>query len=84
MLKIKEYIKIAERCLQDFINEFGFSNETFVKAVCIGINVPEWKEYLDILFSLDNFLVFKSYMISRNLELNEEAEKALQDTTGSQ
>lgn len=79
----KEFIKIAENLLDDFIQEMCITMDQAVKTVLIGINVPDYKEYFDQLFLLSNFLVFKKQMVRRNKELEAEALEALQKNSGS-
>jgi len=80
----KEFVKVTEGMLDEFISDFGIDTDTFLKTVAIGINVPEYKEYFEYLFLLDKFLVFKKHMVKRNKELELEALEALKENGGSQ
>jgi hypothetical protein len=46
----KEFVKLTESLLDEFISDFGIDTETFLKTVAIGINMPDYKEYFDYLF----------------------------------
>jgi len=84
-LKIhKEFVLIAENLLGEFIGELGIIEEQAIKTIACGVNVPEYKEYFDQLFLIDNFLVFKKQMIRRNKELELEALESLKQNSGSQ
>lgn len=69
----KEFVKIADQHLDDFMKEMGIDSETALKTIAIGVNIPEYKEIFDQQFLQDNFLVFKKQMVKRNKELELEA-----------
>lgn len=61
------------------MSEIGIDQKTFVKAVVVGLSVPDYAEFFELLFVLDDFLVFKKSMIAKNVALNNEAMQALLD-----
>lgn len=80
----KEFVKVTESMLDEFISDFGIDTDTFLKTVATGVNIPEYKEYFEYLFLLDKFLVFKKHMVKRNKELELEALESLKENGGSQ
>ena len=78
-LKIhKEFIKMVDDMLQTFIDDIQVSQADFGKSVQIGVNIPDYKDHFDQLFSVDSFLVFKKQMVRRNKELEIEAQEAME------
>jgi len=74
----KEFVKMVDDLLSAFIEDIQVSQEDFGKAVLVGVNIPDYKEYFDQLFSVDSFLVFKKQMVRRNKELEIEALEAME------
>lgn len=58
--------------------EIGIDKLDFAKAVAVGVNNPEYQEYFEQLYHLDDFNVFKRWMVKKNAQLNYEAMKALE------
>jgi hypothetical protein len=58
----------------------GIPAETFVNA-CEVASQRVHKSIVNQLMAVDNFIVFKKMMISRNKQLNEEAMKQFKETT---
>jgi hypothetical protein len=56
--------------------------ESFVTA-CEVASQRVHKSIVNQLLAVDNFLVFKRMMISRNKQLNEEAMKQFKETSGA-
>jgi The ARF-like 2 binding protein BART len=60
--------------------EIGIDKLQFVKAVAVGMKNPEYAEYFEQLYYLDDFNIFKSWMVKKNAEMNYEAIKALESS----
>jgi len=75
---MQNFVTLCEDLLEKCIMEIGISKLDFVKAVAVGVNNPDFKDEFEILYHLDDFNVFKYWMIKRNNELNYEAMKELE------
>jgi hypothetical protein len=57
------------------ITDLGITQDQFVNACEEADKKEEYKKYLDIILSADDFLKFKEMMVKRNMRLNEKALK---------
>lgn len=72
--KFKEAI---ETLIEFMLIELGVNQEQFLKCAEMGLNIPEDKLYFEKLIAADNFLYFKSLMVKRNAQLQEQAYKLM-------
>lgn len=75
---IQDFVAMCEDLLEKMIMEIGIDKLSFAKAVAVGVRNPEYSDYFEQLYYLDDFNIFKSWMIKKNAELNYEAIKALE------
>lgn len=75
----KEFIQLINGLLTSCAGEIGIGQEDFAKAVAVGLKVPEYRTYFEMLFVVDDFNIFKTTMVKKNLQLNLEAIQALQE-----
>ncbi len=61
------------------MKEIGASQEGFLLAAKKGLESPTDKKYFEQIIACDNYLYFKSMMVKRNLQLEEEAMKLMQE-----
>jgi hypothetical protein len=64
------------------LGDVGASQEQFLLAAKKGLESPTDKKYFEQLVACDNYLYFKNMMIRRNLQLEEQAFKLMQEKTG--
>lgn len=69
---------MCDDLLEKCIMEIGVDKHAFAKAVAIGIMIPDYAEYFELLYYLDDFNTFKKWMIKKNAELNLEAIQELE------
>ena len=62
--------------MDQFIGDMGITGEAFVMA-CEMASQKLHKSIINQLLAVENFILFKKMMISRNKQLNEEAMKEL-------
>ncbi len=74
----QEFIALCEDLLEKCIMEIGIDKLQFAKAVAVGVNNPEYSEYFETLYTLDDFNLFKKRMIRKNAQLNFEAIQELE------
>jgi hypothetical protein len=65
------------------LQELGASQEQFLLAAKRGLEDPNDKKYFEQLIACDNYLYFKSMLVKRNLQLEEQAFKLMQEKLGN-
>ena len=65
------------------LREIGASQEGFLLAAKKGLESLEDKKYFEQVIACYNYLYFKSMMIKRNLQLEEEAMRLMQEKSGN-
>ena len=68
---------MCDELLEERMNEIGIAKEQFGKAVVVGLAIPDYQEFFEMLFVIDDFEVFKKTMVQKNIQLNNEAMNAL-------
>lgn len=74
---------MIENLLENMLAEIGASHELFLLAAKKGLDSSQDKKYFEQLVACDNYLYFKSMMIKRNLQLEEQAFNLMQEKTGA-
>ena len=69
---------MCDDLLERIIMEIGIDKMAFAKAVAVGVRNPEFSDQFEQLYYLDDFNIFKSWMVKKNADLNYEAIKALE------
>lgn len=64
------------------LEEIGASHEAFLLAAKKGLESKEDKKYFEQLIMCSNYLYFKNMMTRRNLQIEEQAYKLMQDKLG--
>jgi hypothetical protein len=72
-----KYKDAIETSLEFMLVEIGCSQEAFVKCAEQGLKIPGDKVYFEKIIASDNFLYFKSLMVRRNVQLQEESYKLM-------
>ena len=70
--------KLIDRKLDEFCSEFGVNHMQFLQA-CQSMSATIHRRCVEQILSVDNFLLFKRMMISRNTMLNQSALSELAD-----
>jgi hypothetical protein len=73
---------MIENLLEKMLSEIGASQEQFLLAAKKGLESQE-KKYFEQMIACDNYLYFKNMMIKRNLQLEEQAFKLMQEKTNT-
>lgn len=73
----EKYKNAIEALLEFMLIDIGCNNEQFVKCAEIGLKIPEDRPYFEDIIGSDNFLYFKSKMVTRNAQLQEQAYKLM-------
>ena len=73
-----------ETSLEFMLIEVGCSHEQFVNIAEIGLNNPEEKKYFEKIIACDNFLYFKSMMVQRNVQLQEQTYRLMSAAENNQ
>ena len=79
----KNFIEFIDSLLASFIIEIGISEEMFILAAKKGIENPKnkmHKKYILQLISFTNYLYFKNLMTKRNIQLEQQAIKLLNES----
>jgi len=76
----EKFCVIAEKLLEQHLEEVGITPEQFVKACEWGRNRRDVnREVFDQLMAIDDFLTFKKMMVKRNMQLELEVIRALKN-----
>jgi hypothetical protein len=73
---------MIENLLEKMMQEIGASQEAFLLAAKKGLETEEDKKYFEQLIACENYLYFKSMMTKRNMQLEEQAFKLMEEKTG--
>ena len=82
----KNFIEFIDSLLESFIIEIGISEEMFILAAKKGIENPKnkmHKKYILQLISFINYLYFKNLMTKRNIQLEQQAIKMLNESNNN-
>ena len=82
----KNFIEFIDSLLASFIIEIGISEEMFILAAKKGIENPKnkmHKKYILQLISFTNYLYFKNLMTKRNIQLEQQAIKMLNESNNN-
>ena len=82
----KNFIEFIDSLLESFIIEIGISEEMFILAAKKGIENPKnkmHKKYILQLISFTNYLYFKNLMTKRNIQLEQQAIKMLNESNNN-
>lgn len=74
--------EIIETSLEFMIIELGIDNEKFLACAKKGLEHPEDKKCFENIIASDNFLYFKSLMVQRNAQLQEQSYRLMAATEG--
>ena len=69
---------LIETLLLNLLEQVNIDQETFLRASKIGLQ-SEDKKFYEQLIACDNFIYFKNMMIKRNMQLEEEAIRLMQN-----
>lgn len=72
--KFKELI---ENSLEFMLIELNVNHEQFLKCAKVGLEDEKDKKHFENIIACDNFLYFKSMMVQRNAQLQEQAYKLM-------
>jgi len=78
----KNFVTFIDNLLENYLKEIGISDEMFILAAKKGIENPKnkiHKKYILQLISFTNYLYFKNLMTKRNLQLEQQALKLLNE-----
>jgi hypothetical protein len=64
---------MIEDMLEVMLIELGCQQEQFLLVAAKGLDSKEDKKYFEQLIACENFLYFKSMMVKRNMQLEEQA-----------
>ena len=82
----KNFIEFIDSLLASFIIEIGISEEMFILAAKKAIENPKnkmHKKYILQLISFTNYLYFKNLMTKRNIQLEQQALKLLNESNNN-
>ncbi|XP_053567993.1 cilia- and flagella-associated protein 36 [Bombina bombina] len=78
-----EYKELVEKLLQGHLNEVGINEEQFQEACTSPLaHSPSLKTMLQPVLAGDDFKIFKAMMVQRNIELQLQAIRIIQERNG--
>ncbi|XP_063299797.1 cilia- and flagella-associated protein 36 [Pelobates fuscus] len=78
-----EYKELVEKLLEGHLNEVGINEDQFQQACASPLTrSPEVQTFLQPVYAVEDFTVFKAMMVQKNIELQLQAIKIIQERNG--
>ncbi|CAH2253497.1 cilia- and flagella-associated 36 isoform X1 [Pelobates cultripes] len=78
-----EYKELVEKLLECHLNEVGINEDQFQQACASPLTrSPEVQTFLQPVYAVEDFTVFKAMMVQKNIELQLQAIKIIQERNG--